>query len=496
MTESNFELFDPKTFDPRTLIMDSPEDACDHGDFGFAFNDSNFSDRVLRIYIFSESPSAVRVKTLHISSPILAARSPFFYKLFSNGMRESEQFHATLRINASEEAGLMELLKFMYSNNLTVTSAPAVLDVLIAANKFDVASCMRHCSRLLRNLPMTPESVLVYLDLPSTIINADAFQPLTLAAKQFYVVHYKDMTKFEDEILSLPLAGVEVIIASDDLQVHSEDVVYNFVLKWARAQYPNIEDRREIIWTRLAKFIRYPYMTRIFLENVLICNEFDPQFAQMVVGEANAFKADVTHKYIIDENSNLNHRFVERAYILRPVKMVKFEKPRPRLVVYMDLKRDMCASLFPRGEFFSEGFELGGHTFYFYALCDIAKKSSLHYFWLYLAIREKEAAYDVFDYEFAARSKPSKEFERKSGGKKKTGNRYLFGTPLASFIGQSKTADEFGIKCNGKYVCTGGKKEIEYQYLFGSLWTSFIGEDSVYFVDGVLRLKVELTYRH
>ncbi|KAL9999131.1 hypothetical protein Hdeb2414_s0503g00906561 [Helianthus debilis subsp. tardiflorus] len=55
MTESNFQLFDPKTFDPRTLIMDSSEDACHHGDFAFAFNDSNYSDRVLRIYIFSES---------------------------------------------------------------------------------------------------------------------------------------------------------------------------------------------------------------------------------------------------------------------------------------------------------------------------------------------------------------------------------------------------------------------------------------------------------
>ncbi|CAL9230236.1 unnamed protein product [Arabidopsis halleri] len=43
--------------------------------------------------------TVVRVKELHISSPILAAKSPFFYKLFSNGMRESEQRHVTLRIS-------------------------------------------------------------------------------------------------------------------------------------------------------------------------------------------------------------------------------------------------------------------------------------------------------------------------------------------------------------------------------------------------------------
>lgn len=89
----------------------------------------------------------------------------------------------------------MELLNFMYSNSLTVTAAPAVLDVLLAADKFEVASCMRYCSRLLRNLPMTPESALVYLELPSSVLMAEAVQPLTDAAKQFLAVRYKDITK-------------------------------------------------------------------------------------------------------------------------------------------------------------------------------------------------------------------------------------------------------------------------------------------------------------
>ncbi|KAI3731862.1 hypothetical protein L1987_63054 [Smallanthus sonchifolius] len=281
MRDSNLDLFDP-----ITAVMQSdylPEDCRGHGDFAFAFNDRNFSDRVLRIEIVSEplesapdgegctsladwdrnrkrrredikkengvdvavgypeqqvfnqpehlpddvdtenqdeEPAAmveeslsddndlnwtmecstvVRVKTLHISSPILAARSPYFYKLFSNGMRETEHRHVSLRINASEEDALMELLNFIYSNNLTVTTASELLDVLMAADKFEVASCMRYCSHLLRNLPMTPESALLYLDLPSRILRAEAVQPLTVAAKQFLAVRYKDITKYQDE---------------------------------------------------------------------------------------------------------------------------------------------------------------------------------------------------------------------------------------------------------------------------------------------------------
>ncbi|KAM0047932.1 hypothetical protein Hdeb2414_s0008g00268781 [Helianthus debilis subsp. tardiflorus] len=71
MSELNFQLFDP------TLFMDSdssPEDGCDHHDFGFAFNDSNFSDRVLRIYILSESTQP----PFGISRPLLSCCFSYF----------------------------------------------------------------------------------------------------------------------------------------------------------------------------------------------------------------------------------------------------------------------------------------------------------------------------------------------------------------------------------------------------------------------------------
>nr|XP_043624378.1 BTB/POZ domain-containing protein POB1-like [Erigeron canadensis] len=542
-------------FDPQTAVMESdlsPENTHGHGDFGFAFNDSNFSDRVLRIEIVSEpdisntdcctsladwarnrkrrredfkketavyvgdgypeeqvidqtdhlpdngvntenhdeEPAAmieespldegandtdvkwnmecstvVRVKTIHISSPILAARSPFFYKLFSNGMKESEQRHVNLRINASEEAALMELLNFIYSNKLTVTTAPALLDVLMAADKYEVASCMRYCSRLLRNLPMTPESALLYLDLPSGVLMAEAVQPLTDAAKQFLVVRYKDINKFPDEVLNLPLAGVEAILASDDLQVASEDAVYDFVLKWARIQYPKVEDRREILVTRLAQFIRFPYMTCRKLRKVMTCNDFDPEYAQRAVVEALFFKAEVPHKqrtYINDGNSDVNHRFLERAYKYRPVKVVEFEHPRPQCVVYLDLKRDECASLFPTGRVYSQAFHLGGQGFFLSAHCNMDQQNNFHCFGLFLGMQEKGLVSFAVDYEFAARSKPN---------------------------------EEYVSKYKGNYTFTGGKA-VGYRNLFAIPWTSFIGEDSVYFIDGILHLRAELTIKH
>ncbi|XP_011037494.1 PREDICTED: BTB/POZ domain-containing protein POB1-like [Populus euphratica] len=551
MRGSNTDLFDPRTeMDSDSTRGGSASD----GDFGFAFNDSNFSDRLLRIEIMGGSaenradgegctsiidwarhrkrrredikkdnnngdlsvgaeeqilginqpdmddcvvgenqdeegeamvevsPSddeagdgnesswsmdcstVVRVKTLHISSPILAAKSPFFYKLFSNGMRESEQRHVTLRINASEEAALMELLNFMYSNTLTASQAPQLLDVLMAADKFEVASCMRYCSRQLRNLSMTPESALLYLELPSSVLMAEAVQPLTDAAKQYLAARYKDMTKFQEEVMALPLAGIEAILSSDDLQVASEDAVYDFVLKWARAQYPKLEERREVLGARLARYIRFPYMTCRKLKKVLTCTDFEHDAASKLVLEALFFKGEPPHRQrtlAAEESAASNRRFVERAYKYRPVKVVEFELPRQQCVVYLDLKREECANLFPSGRVYSQAFHLGGQGFFLSAHCNMDQQSSFHCFGLFLGMQEKGSVSFAVDYEFAARSKPT---------------------------------EEFVSKYKGNYTFTGGKA-VGYRNLFAIPWTSFMAEDSLYFINGVLHLRAELTIR-
>ncbi|MED6125067.1 Boi protein [Stylosanthes scabra] len=552
MKDSNSDLFDP------VMVMESDwsrgGDAASEADFGFAFNDSNFSDRILRIEIMEdpvdartdseacatiadwarhrkrrredikkenavdlallpeeqvlngnqpdmddfaacenqdeeavamveESPSGdeagtsvdsnwsmdctsvVRVKTLHISSPILAAKSPFFYKLFSNGMKESEERHVTLRINASEEAALIQLLNFMYSNTLTNNSAPDVLDVLMAADKFQVASCMRYCSRLLRNMPMTPDSALLYLELPSSVLMADAVQPLTDAAKQFLAGRYKDITKYQEEVMALPLAGIEAILSSDDLQVASEDAVYDFVLKWARNQYSKLEERREVLGARLARLIRFPYMTCRKLKKVLSCNDFDHEVASKLVVEALFFKAEAPHRqrsFAAEESASLNRRFVERAYKYRPVKVVEFELPRQQCIVYLDLKREECANLFPSGRVYSQAFHLGGQGFFLSAHCNMDQQSSFHCFGLFLGMQEKGSVSFTVDYEFAARSKPT---------------------------------EEFVSKYKGNYTFTGGKA-VGYRNLFAIPWTSFMAEDCHYFINGVLHLRAELTIRH
>ncbi|CAI9784650.1 unnamed protein product [Fraxinus pennsylvanica] len=408
--------------------------------------------------------SPVQVKTIHISSPILAAKSPFFYKLFSNGMNESDQRLVTIQIHATEEAALMDLLNFMYSNSLPRTTPSDLLDVLMAADKFEVASCMRYCSRLLRNLPMTCESALLYLDLPSTISMGDTVQPLTDAAKKFLATRFKDISKFQEEVLNLPLAGITAVLSSDNLQVASEDAVYDFVLKWARMHYSKLEERREILSTHLVRFIRFPCMSCRKLKKVLGCNDFDPEIASKVVLDALFFKAEAPYRQrslVAEEANTSSRRFVERAYKYRPVKVVEFESPRLQCIVYLDLTQGECAQLFPAGRVYSQAFHLGGQGFFLSAHCNMDQQSSFHCFGLFLGMQEKGSVAFAVDYEFASRAKPS---------------------------------EEFVSKYKGNYTFTGGKA-VGYRNLFSVPWSAFMDDDSPYFINGILHLRAELTIK-
>lgn len=272
------------------------------------------------------------------------------------------------------------------------------------------------------------------------------------------------LARFQDELLNLPLAGIEAVLSSDDLQVGSEDSIYEFVLKWARIHYPKLEDRREVLDSRLCHLIRFPYMNCRKLRKVLTCNDFDSEVASKLVLGALMFKVETPFRQrslAADEASGTCHRFVERAYKYRPVKVLEFELPFQQCIVYLDLKREDCACLFPGSRLYSHAFYLGGQGFFLSAHCNMDQQSSYHCFGLFLGMQEKGSVSFAVDYEFSARSNPT---------------------------------EEFVSKYKGNYTFTGGKA-VGYRNLFGMTWTEFMADDSLYFINGVVHLRAELTIR-
>ncbi|VAI39527.1 unnamed protein product [Triticum turgidum subsp. durum] len=153
----------------------------------------------------------------------------------------------------------MELLRFMYCGKLRTAEPAILLDILMVADKFEVPSCMRDCSQLLTSLPMTTESALLYLDHPCSILIPATVHHLIVAAKDFLAKKYSDVHKFQDELMNMSLAGIEAIFSSTDLHVVNEDCLYRLLLKWARARYPELEERRKILSSHLIPLLRFSH---------------------------------------------------------------------------------------------------------------------------------------------------------------------------------------------------------------------------------------------
>lgn len=137
--------------------------------------------------------------------------------------------------------------------------------------------------------------------------------------------------RHSEELLDLPLAGIEVVLSSDELRVQSEDALYDFVISWARKHYPSPEQRREILGSNLCKLIRFPNMTTPKLKDVLSCDDLDNVCASKVVSEALLLKADAPHKI-------LN----ERVYQHFPV-TVEFDDPIKECMVFWYITKDSCS---------------------------------------------------------------------------------------------------------------------------------------------------------
>uniref|UniRef100_M8BIP9 BTB domain-containing protein n=1 Tax=Aegilops tauschii TaxID=37682 RepID=M8BIP9_AEGTA len=215
----------------------------------------------------------LRVKTIYVSSVVLAANSPFFLKLFSNGMKESDQRHLTLRIADSD---------YPCSSS--------------------VAAEIRH---------------------------------LTDAAKEFLANKYKVLDKFPHELVDMPLVGIEAIFSSSDLQISSEDAVYTFLLEWVCEQYVETEDRHKIWSSRLLPLLRFNHMSWKKLHEVLTCSDeddVDNEQTKKLITDVLLHKAYPAHEQgTIEADTTTCCKVPQRAYMRKPLKVVEFDRPRPQL---------------------------------------------------------------------------------------------------------------------------------------------------------------------
>ncbi|CAM0952993.1 unnamed protein product [Alopecurus aequalis] len=244
------------------------------------------------------------------------------------------------------------------------------------------------CPRRLSSPPLPPamagtsssstQGEVMCLDLPSSISMA---ADLTEAAKKFLSKRYKEFLspKFQDELMRIPLAGIEAILSRNNLKVASEVAMYDFVLKWAFSQYPDSEERHKILSSRLL-----PLVSLV--------------------------------------------RYTSVATILGL----------PHCSVNFCIKREKCSLLFPSGSIRSLPFRCAGH-----GLCLLAHRSmepSDCFGRSIEMLEDKGPVRGTMHYKFDAKTIPSHEFVTKyegsftSDSREAVRSKNLFGVPWSEFI--------------------------------------------------------------
>lgn len=311
----------------------------------------------------------------------------------------------------------MDLLKFMYINTFSARTSITLVDVVMVADKFEVVLCMRYCICFHLNQHISTEIALHILDLPCIMKMDDEVLPLKNVAKLFLTEHFKGIIKwvytlcwwhcsdyndfpwyhqksiFIGVLFLLNYSGSKEsysVCLFREFRLFCPVMIFKLIqrmlsmtLHWNGPVRITQTLRNNGSWdlrsTYLFHLIWFPYMTFRKLKEVIKCNDFDEELASKHVFKALFYKAESPYKQrsIAAQAENAN-RYVERAYNYKTIKALAFETPHQHCVIYLELKRDECASLFPASQIYSQACNLVGQSVFLTARCTTDPQIASH----------------------------------------------------------------------------------------------------------------------
>ena len=191
---------------------------------------------------------------------VLASSSPYFNAMFTNKMVESSM--DTVRLQGVGYAALECVVNCLYGQELRLTNSN-VNDVLSVSSLLQVDSVTEAC-----------ESFLLTKLHPSNCITvrsiADNFScsKLLQAAESFIEKNFVDVSASE-EFQQLPLEGIIRLISKDDLNVRSEEQVFEAVLRWIKED----EDKRKENLSTLLEQVRLCLLPPQYLSDRVLGEE-------------------------------------------------------------------------------------------------------------------------------------------------------------------------------------------------------------------------------
>lgn len=230
-------------------------------------------------------------KKIYAHRIVLSACSPYFHAMFTGELQESRQREVIIR--DIDEAAMDLLVDFAYTSHVVVEEGNVQV-LLPAACLLQMTEIQDVCCEFLKR----------QLD-PSNCLGIRAFadthscQDLLHHADKFTQDRFQEVIESE-EFLLLPFNQLIDIISSDELNVRSEEQVYNAIISWVKY---NVADRRQHL-AHVLQHVRLSQLTAKFLVGT--------------VSSDLLVKADETCRDLVDEAKNYLLLPQERAQMVGP----------------------------------------------------------------------------------------------------------------------------------------------------------------------------------
>lgn len=187
---------------------------------------------------------------------VLAASSSYFKAMFTSEMKEKEQHVIELKGISSSTMSI--LLDFVYTEAVSVDTGN-VQDLLPAACLLQLKGVENACCEFLKGEldPMNCLSIKMF---------ANTHQCMDLAAKaeEYCLRHFNEIVKHE-EFLDLEESNVVELIKSSEIEVNSEEDVYQALLEWVTHK----ESERGSKLAHLLEHVRLPLLSARFITDVV-----------------------------------------------------------------------------------------------------------------------------------------------------------------------------------------------------------------------------------
>lgn len=196
---------------------------------------------------------------------VLAACSPYFHAMFTSELLESRQREVTLQ--QVDPDALEMLVNFAYTSWIEVNE-DNVQTLLPASSLLQLNSVRDACCEFLKK-QLHPSNCLGI----RSFADAHTCGELLESSHKFALIHFVDVSQTE-EFLLLKVDEVLELISSNEINVRSEEQVFNAVISWINHDREN----RKLHLNKLLSQVRLPLLStecltsRVETEDVIVTN--------------------------------------------------------------------------------------------------------------------------------------------------------------------------------------------------------------------------------